>query len=256
MADLRILIVDDEPLVRRGLRSLLDREPEVTVLGECRNGDEALEAILRLRPDVVFLDVQMPGRDGLEVAGALPPEGRPLIVFVTAFDRYAVRAFDIHAVDYLLKPFDDERFHTAMQRVRDRLRRRESGQLEDRLGALLEELRGRDDVLERFAIRTAGKVRFVPVAEVDWIEAADNYVRLHTPGGRHVLRETLKHLEERLDPGQFIRVHRSAMVNTARIREIEPLFNGEHTIVLTTGARVTLSRSYRDRFFGRMGSGR
>jgi two-component system LytT family response regulator len=249
MKPIRVLIVDDEPLVRRGIAALLAEEPEIEVLGEARNGTEAVTQIRNTRPDLVFLDVQMPGLDGLGVLSSLEPEERPAVVFVTAFDQYAVRAFDLHAVDYLLKPFDDERFRTALARVRSRLR---AGQpMADRgaLDALLRELRGSSPAgPDRLAVREQGQIVLVPVDEIDWIEAADNYVRLHRGKHYHLLRESLNRLEETLDRRRFARIHRSAMVNLSRVRALEPAPGGEYDVILTDGRRLTLSRGYRDRF--------
>jgi two-component system, LytTR family, response regulator len=249
VSSLRVLLVDDEPLVRVGLRGLLAEEPEVVVVGEARNGVEALELIGSLTPDLVFLDVQMPGLDGLGVLNALAPEERPPVVFVTAFDQYAVRAFDLHAVDYLLKPFDAERFHVALARAQERLAARDPGPARESLRALLAELRGGDAAgPDRLAVREQGRIVLVPTAEIDWIEAADNYVRLYRGGQYHLLRESLGRLEERLDRRRFARIHRSAMVNLDRVRALEPGPGGEYDVILQDGRRLTLSRGYRDRF--------
>ncbi|MFN8651521.1 MAG: LytTR family DNA-binding domain-containing protein [Gemmatimonadales bacterium] len=250
MSTVRVLIVDDEPLVRRGIAALLALEPEVQVLGEARNGSEALTQIRALRPDLVFLDVQMPGLDGLGVLASLEEDERPAVVFVTAFDQYAVRAFDLHAVDYLLKPFDDARFRLALGRARDRLRRGATDTERASLSALLAELRAPPGP-DRLAVREQGQVVLVPVDEIDWIEAADNYVRLHRGKQYHLLRESLNHLETTLDPRRFARIHRSAMVNLTRVRALEPVPGGEYDVILTDGRRLTLSRGYRDKFYER-----
>jgi two-component system LytT family response regulator len=265
---LRVLLVDDEPLVRRGLRAFLAAERGVEVVGEARDGNEAVAAVRELAPDVLFLDVQMPELDGVGVLDALGPDERPAVVFVTAFDAYAIRAFEVHAVDYLLKPFDEPRFRTALDRVRERVAARRGGapvpaaerldaRLDTRLDALLAQLRGDGrvptDWLARIAIRETDRVTYVPVGDVDWLEADDNYVRVHTRAGARLVRETLKSLETRLDPRHFARIHRSAIVNLERVRELRPTFNGEYVVVLATGARLTLSRGHRDAFFERMG---
>lgn len=248
MTTMRVLVVDDEPLVRRGIAALLADEPGIEMVGEARNGTEALTLIRGTSPDLVFLDVQMPGLDGLGVLAALEPEERPAVVFVTAFDRYAVRAFDLHAVDYLLKPFDDERFRTALARVRGRLRAGELAQERAALNALLAELRDTSPGPDRLAVREQGHIVLVPVEEIDWIEAADNYVRLHRGKQYHLLRESLGRLEETLDRRRFARIHRSAIVNLARVRALEPVPGGEYDVILTDGRRLTLSRGYRDQF--------
>ena len=254
MPELRVLIVDDEPLVREGLRDYLADEPDVIVAGECANGLDALTFLDRAEGtvDLVFLDVQMPELDGLELAQALMPGG-PAIVFVTAFSEHAIRAFELNAVDYLLKPFDRERLRTALARARARHASLGQTELSDRLTAVLEELRRDRGYVERLLVKSDGRIRFVPVADLEWIEAADNYVRLHARGERHLLRETIRSLEGRLDPVHFARIHRSAIVNLARIRELQPTFNGEYAVLLDTGARLTLSRSYRDAVRARLG---
>lgn len=248
MTLIRVLVVDDEPLVRRGIVALLAEEPGIEVVGEARNGTEALALIRGTTPDLVFLDVQMPGLDGLGVLAALEPEERPAVVFVTAFDQYAVRAFDLHAVDYLLKPFDDERFRTALGRVRGRLRGVELAGDRAALSALLAELRGAPPGPDRLAVREQGQIVLVPVEEIDWIEAADNYVRLHRGRQYHLLRESLGRLEETLDRRRFARIHRSAIVNLARVKALEPVPGGEYDVILLDGRRLTLSRGYRDQF--------
>jgi two-component system LytT family response regulator len=250
--DLRVLVVDDEPLVREGLRTLLEREAGVRMLGEARNGEEALERIRELRPDLVFLDIRMPGMDGLAVVAALEPEERPAIVFVTAHGEYAIQAFDMHAVDYLLKPFDAERFATALRRARGRL----SEGTADRLEALLATLRPAPAYAERLLLKHEGTVVVVPSNDIDWIEAADNYVNVHARTGRYMVREPLKQIETKLDPARFARVHRSAMVNLSRVKSLDPVTSGEAIITLTTGTRLTLSRGYRDHFKARLESAR
>lgn len=252
MAELRVLVVDDEPLVREGIRLLLDREPDVRVLGEARNGAQAVEQIRELRPNLVLLDVQMPGMDGLAVVAALEPEERPAIVFVTAHSEYATRAFDLHAVDYLLKPFDAERFATALRRARARMA---EGKV-DRLEALLATLRPARAYPERLLLKQEGTVVVVPIHEIDWVEAADNYVHIHARTGRYMERESLKQIEAKLDPARFARAHRSAIVNLSRVKSLSPLTAGEYVITLTTGTRLTLSRGCRDDFKSRLESAR
>jgi two-component system LytT family response regulator len=244
VAELRVLVVDDEPLVREGIRALLEREAELRVLGEARNGEEAVERIRALRPDLVLLDVQMPGMDGLAVVAALEPDERPAFVFVTAHSEYAIRAFDMHAVDYVLKPFDAERFATALRRARARM---VEGKV-DRLEALLATLRPAQTYPERLLLKHEGTVVVVLADDIDWIEAADNYVKVHARTGRYMVREPLKQIESKLDPARFARAHRSAIVNLSRVKSLDPLAAGENVITLTTGTRLTLSRGYRDHF--------
>lgn len=259
-ATLRILIADDEPLARRRLADLVQRQSGAEVVGQVGNGREAVEAIHRLRPDLVFLDVQMPGLTGPEVVRAVGPERMPVTIFVTAYDEYALDAFEVAAVDYLLKPFEDERFETAFRRSVESLRQRRSQEIWERLACLVDgrrltrEATPRDEParpLERLPVERRGRTFLIPVRDVEWIAAEGAYVRLHTPGGRgprsHLVRDSLKRLETVLDPERFVRVHRSAMVQAPRVRELRPLFHGELELVLESGATVKLSRSYRDR---------
>jgi two-component system LytT family response regulator len=221
---------------------------------EARNGSRGVEVIRSQRPDLLFLDVQMPELDGFGVLAALAGEALPAVVFVTAYDEYAIRAFDVYAVDYLLKPFDEERFQVALGRARSRLGTHRTHRLDERIEAVLSELRSRDQFADRLLVKGEGRVAVVQVDEVDWIEAADNYARVHTARGRFMVREPIKSLETRLDPRRFARVHRSAIVNLARVRELQPMFGGEYVIILSTGAKLTLSRGYRDAFRERLGS--
>jgi len=240
----RILIVDDEPLARERLRKLLQEQPDVEIAGECANGREAVETIQKESPDLVFLDVQMPELDGFAVVDAIRGEGMPAIVFVTAHDRFALRAFEVHAVDYLLKPFDRERFQTALNRALDRIKHRQSGDLNQRLTALLSEVKPKH--LERLAVKTSGRVIFLKTEDIDWIEAADNYVSLHVGAETHLHRETMSALAEELSPKSFLRISRSTIVNVERIKELQPLFHGEYVVILRNGTKLTLSRNYRD----------
>jgi len=249
----RVLVADDEPLARERLRLLLSREEGIDLVAECPNGTEAIDAIDRLQPDLVFLDIQMPGATGFEVIEAIGAERMPLVVFVTAFDQYALRAFDVHALDYLLKPFDRERFHEALIRARQQLDRRTNGDLERRLLELVQDLKPSAQRLERFVIKSGGRVFFVRSDEIDWIEAAGNYVKLHVAGDAHLFRETMNTLEAQLDPDIFFRIHRCHIVNIERVRELQPWFNGEYVVFLRNGTRLTLSRGYREKLQERIG---
>jgi two-component system, LytTR family, response regulator len=240
---LRALIVDDEAVARRRVRRLLSTESDVQVVAECADGAAAVEAIEHERPDLVFLDIQMPELDGFDVLRKIDPGILPSIVFVTAFDRYALRAFDVHAIDYLLKPFSRERFRRALDRVRDRAARRSA---DAAVSSLAEALRHPPRYLSRVAVRTASRIVLVDLADVDWIEAADNYIRLHARGREYLLRETLAGLERQLDPLQFARIHRSAIVQIDRIAELHPARHGDMDVVLKTGDVLTLSRTWRD----------
>ncbi len=249
MRRLRAIVIDDEPLARDAVRLLLARDPEVMVAGEA-SGVDAVELIARTRPDILFLDVQMPEVDGFDVLAAAGPDAVPAVVFVTAYDEYAVRAFDVHAIDYLLKPFDDARFALALARAKERARAR-------RPDAILAGLvRQRVPYLRRLLVRARDRVLVVPAEEVDWIEAADSYAALHVGARTHLLRRTLCELERALDPRRFVRVHRSAIVNLEQVREIQPLLRGDSVLVLVGGSRVRLSRTHRADFARRFAAGR
>ena len=242
----RVLIVDDEPLARERLQKLIAAESDVELVGTCANGREAVEAILEHAPDLVFLDVQMPELDGFGVINELDPAKMPVIVFVTAHDQFALKAFEVHAVDFLLKPFDQERFQKALKRAKERIAQRRPGELDQRLAALLAELRPEGSAPERLAIKSSGRVVFVKTSDIDWIEAADNYVNLHVGNESHLHRETMTALGERLPAKKFLRISRSTIVNVERIKELQPLFHGEYAVILRNGKTLTLSRSYRD----------
>ncbi|HXP60577.1 MAG TPA: LytTR family DNA-binding domain-containing protein [Dongiaceae bacterium] len=242
---LRTLIVDDEALARQRLRQLLEAEPEIEIIGECADGREAVAAIRAGSPDLVFLDVQMPELDGFGVLEALANQPMPLIVFVTAYDQFALRAFEVHALDYLLKPFDRERFQAALRHAMAQARDKAAGLRAEPQAAILTQLRRQTQPLDRLAVKTGPHIVWVPLADIDWIESADNYVELHTGPNSHLLRETLNALEERLPPERFVRISRSAMVNPQRIKRLRRLLYGGYELTLLTGATLTLSRRYR-----------
>jgi two-component system LytT family response regulator len=244
---IRTLIVDDEMLARERLVQLLKSEPEIEVVGECSDGQEAVAAIQKDAPDLIFLDVQMPELDGFGVLEAVKAEPAPVIVFVTAHDKFALRAFEVHAVDYLLKPFDRERFQKALSRAVERVKNRENASQTQAQSALLAELKSPAKPLERLAVKTSGRVIFVKLSEVDYIESAHNYVELHVEKQSHLLRETLNSIEARLPADKFVRISRSVIVNIERVKELQPLFYGEYTVTLQNGVRLTLSRRYRDK---------
>jgi two-component system LytT family response regulator len=244
---IRTLIVDDEPLARERLRSLLEAEPDIEIVGECRDGREAVETIRKIGPDLVFLDVQIPELDGFGVLETLGADRAPVIVFVTAYDQYALQAFEVHAVDYLLKPFDQDRFQKALARARTAVARDQRGELNERLLALLQDLKVPQGYLERLVVKSSGRLFFLRTDEIDWIESSGNYVCLHVAGESHLLRETMTGLEGRLEPNRFVRIHRTAIVNIDRIKELQPLFHGEYQVILRDGTQLTLSRGYRDR---------
>jgi two-component system, LytTR family, response regulator len=250
---IRTLIVDDEPLGRERIRTLLTDDPEIEVTAECPDGRQAIAAIERFRPDLVFLDVQMPEVDGFGVLDAIAGDRMPAIIFVTAYDRYAVQAFEVHALDYLLKSFDRERFQAALQRAKEEIRRSKEGFLNERLAGLLEDLQTKQKRLTRLVVKSAGRIVFLRVEEIDWVEAADNYVRVHAGHKSHLMRETLQSLEGRLNPEKFLRIHRSTLVNLDRIRELQPVFHGDYLVKLNDGTELILSRNYREKLLEPLG---
>ena len=249
---IRTLIVDDESLARERIREMLEGDPEIEIVGDCANGKEAIQAISKLKPDLIFLDVEMPGIDGFQVLQSLEAAEMPVVIFVTAYDQYAVRAFDTYALDYLLKPFDRERFERSVRRAKTQLLKI-SDSMNERILSALEQIKTRPVHLERLVIKMNGHVFFIKVSEIDWLEAEGNYVRLHSGKESYLLRDTISALEAQLDPKQFLRVHRSAIVNIDRIQELQPWFHGEYRIILREGVQLTLSRSYREKLHELLG---
>ena len=250
MADstlIRVLLVDDEPLALSMMREMLQTDSQVEIVGESVNGREALNAIRALAPDLIFLDVQMPGLGGFEVLANLDESQTPYIIFVTAYDQYAVKAFEVHALDYLLKPFDQDRFNSCWQRARSRILSERNGGMDQRILTLLEDLKAGNKYLERLVIKAGGRIYFLDTNEIDWIEAEGNYVSVHTAKKSHLLRETIGSLETQLDPKKFVRIHRSSIVRIASIRELQPWFHGEYRVNLENGTQLALSRNYRDK---------
>jgi two-component system LytT family response regulator len=241
---IKALIVDDEPPARRTLRLLLEREPDVIVAGEAGDGAGAVALARSIAPDVMFLDVQMPGGGGFDVLRALGAGRRPMIVFVTAFDRYAVQAFDAHALDYLLKPFSDERFAVVLDRVREAVRRESLAALESRVEALLKSVA--DARPPSLLVRDGARTLVLPQREIEWIEAEDYYVRIHAGRRQPLVRHSLRALATELDPGVFVRAHRSAIINLDHVREIRSLPSGDQEATMASGTVVRLSRSFRD----------
>ena len=231
---MKVVIVDDEPLARQVVRILVENDRELTVAGEC-SGVDAAEVIARERPDILFLDIQMPEVDGFDVIERVGADTVPAIVFVTAYDEYALRAFEVHALDYLLKPFDDRRFYAALSRAKEQVRAKSPSAF-----------------VRRFLVRTRDKVLFIRADDLDWVEAADYYVSLHAGGKSYLLRQTMAEIERQLDPGKFVRVHRSAIVNLDRVKEMHPLFRGDSALVLADGTQLRLSRARREEFERRL----
>ena len=251
---IRAAIVDDEPLARRRIRNLLMEATDVEVVAECANGKDAIESLEESPPDLLFLDIQMPEVDGFDVLQAIGVGRVPAVIFVTAYDQFALRAFEAHALDYLLKPFDDERFGAALQRARERIRQQQGGDLDRRLQALLENVRGDQGYLRRLVVPSGHRSIFVRTEHIDWIEAERNYVRLHVGGRAYLLRENLTRIASSLDPAMFCRIHRSSIVNIDRIQTVESLFHGEYQVVLQDGTKLTSGRSYRRSLLAIMGN--
>lgn len=251
---IRALVIDDEPLARGMIREMLEHDPEAEVVGECANGREAVEAIRSLSPDIVFLDIQMPELGGFEVLDSFTEGDLPTIIFVTAYDQYALRAFEVHAFDYLLKPFDRERFDKAWQRAKGWV---SDGRVERRdlhILALLEELKAGSKYIERLVIKADGRVFFLDVDDIHYIEAEGNYVGVHNGQRSYLLRETISGLESQLDPKTFLRIHRSAIVKIDKIKELQPWFHGEYRVILESGKQLMLSRNYRAKLQSRVGN--
>jgi two-component system LytT family response regulator len=256
MTPIRALIVDDERLARQRLKRLLGAVVDVAVVGEAASGGAALELVSRLEPDLLFLDVQLPELDGFQVLTALDTRRPPLVVFTTAYSEHAVGAFDAHALDYLVKPIEAARFHHTLERARAALATRREAGMSEALTRFLTEWQTRSGYLERLAVRDRGRILVVPVADIDWLESADNYVTLHIGPNARLLRQTMKVLETRLDPARFLRIRRSAMVNVDRVVELRPEAHGEHTVRLRDGTELASTRHYAEAirtFLARLG---
>ena len=243
---IRALIVDDEPLARSRIRDLLQQHKDIEVVGECCDAFEAAPAIRELHPDLVFLDVQMPEKDGFQLIEEIGVEKMPLVIFVTAFDEYALRAFQVHAFDYLLKPFDETRFSATLERARKQIA---NGQLPDfhQMMAFIEEWKSRNRYLQRIMVKEHGRLTFLSATDIDWIQAEGNYVRIHSGKSSYLLRETIQRMETQMDPLKFLRIHRSTIVRLDQIREIQQLFHHAYRVILNDGMALRLSRSYRNK---------
>lgn len=249
---IRALIVDDEPLGRRGVLRFLKNDPEIEVVAQCSDGESAVDAILVRNPDLVFLDIQMPEMDGFEVVRRVGPQKMPVTIFVTAYDRYAVRAFDANAIDYLLKPVGQARFERALARAKERIAESSKEDVAERIVATLEQIKRQHKYLDRLPISENGRILFVKAREIDWIEANGNYARLHVGARTHEIRETLNGLEQKLDRRDFLRIHRSTIVNVHLIKEIQPWFHGYHLVLLQNGQELRMSR-YQSEIAKRLG---
>ena len=244
---IRTLIVDDQLLARELLRRMVKDEPDIEIVGMPASGPEAVAAINTLAPDLVFLDVRMPELDGFGVLAQIDAARMPVIIFVTANDDFALRAFDVHALDYLVKPCTADRLQTALHRARNQIHRNQAGEIQRRLTALLEDVKVQPNLAERLPVKSEGRIIFLRLADVDWVEAADNYVKLHVGKEAHMLRETMTALESRLPSSRFLRISRSVMVNIEQLKELHPMFHGEYVVILSNGTKLTLTRGYRDK---------
>ncbi|HEY9402869.1 MAG TPA: LytTR family transcriptional regulator DNA-binding domain-containing protein [Pyrinomonadaceae bacterium] len=261
---IRALVVDDETLAREALLVMLGDDPDIEVIGECRNGREAVTVIREQSPDVVFLDIQMPEMDGFQVIEEVGAERMPLTVFVTAYDKHALRAFEAHALDYLLKPFDHDRFNAALQRAKTFVRQQKLGEISESLFAMLQDMKlktggesstdadhrkperaAQKEPIDRVVIKSGGRIYFLKIEEIDWVEGAGDNLSLHSGSQTHLIRETMGNFHAKLDSQKFLRIHRSTIVNIERIKDIRPLFKGEYVITLTSGKRLKASRGYR-----------
>jgi len=259
MRSMRTLIVDDEPAAREGLRHLLAADPEIEVVGECRDGRAAVAAIREQTPELIFLDIQMPELDGLGMLREVAPEQRPVVVFVTGYGGYALQAFEVHAVEYLLKPFTDDRFREALRQAKLQVRRTRMDELGREIASLAETAGPAPTApapasyRSRLVVKSGGNVALVPVEEIDWIDADGDYVRIHVGKAAHTVRETMNHLETELDPARFVRIHRSTIVHLARVKELQPFYRGEYVALLHDGTRLKLSRGCRSVLEARLG---
>jgi two-component system, LytTR family, response regulator len=250
---IRALIADDELLARKFIRRMLKQDPEVEIVAECSNGSEAVAMIRKEKPHLLFLDIQMPEMNGFAVLEEVGLDQLPEVIFTTAYESYAIRAFELHALDYLLKPFDEVRFKAALKYAKERFHSQRNDEKRLQIGTLLESIKAQPEYLSRVIIRADGRITFLHTREIDWLEADDKYIHLYTGKGRKMVRQTLSAMEEQLDPKKFLRIHRSTIVNVDRIKELQPLFNGEHSLILEDGTRLTLSRKYKDKLFELLG---
>jgi two-component system LytT family response regulator len=249
---IKTIIVDDVELARERVKMLLD-DAEIEIIAECENGREAIETIRNLKPDLVFLDIQMPKINGFEVIETVGAGKMPTVIFVTAYDEFALRAFEVNAIDYLLKPFDEERLRKAVWRAKRQITKQESAtEIEGKLRKLLQEVKTEPHYLKRIPVKTARGTTLVLTEEIDWIASAGHYLELHAGRDTHLIREKLSHLETRLDPKDFMRIHRSTIVNLDRIKSLHPMFNGDQIVILKNGQELNLSRTYYDKLMRRL----
>jgi two-component system, LytTR family, response regulator len=249
--EIKTLIVDDEPLARKRIKQLLSGEPDVEIIGECGDGKAAIAALRDLQPDLIFLDVEMPGASGIEVLEKSRPDALPAVIFVTAYDEFTIKAFDFHAVDYLLKPYSEDRFREAVNRARRQVGQKGKQALNERFADLFDYLKLNQNYLQRLIVNVKDRLITLPVGEIDWIETYGNYLKIHTRGKSYLLREMMNNLSARLDPEKFVRIHRSTLVNLDRVKEFQMMFGGQYAVILRDGTELTLSRNYRQEVMGR-----
>jgi two-component system, LytTR family, response regulator len=249
---IKTLIVEDDPLARKRIESLLQQDPKIEIVGRCKDGEEAVAAISGQKPDLVFLDIQLPKIDGFEVLKMIDPKHFPQIIFATAFDQYALKAFDYHAIDYLLKPFDDQRFYKAVTAAKERILRDDSENISDRVQALLNYVKRDEVFLKRILIKTDNRIRIIPVEDIHWFEADGYNIKIFTQTESFKLRQTMKEMEEKLDPEIFLRIHRSYIINMDFIKEIQEWFRGDYLVILKSGKKLTISKSYYRKVISRL----
>ncbi|MDQ4122391.1 MAG: LytTR family DNA-binding domain-containing protein [Acidobacteriota bacterium] len=246
---IRTIIADDMPLARSRIKRFLKTDSEIEIICECSSGTEAIEAINRLKPDLVFLDVEMPGISGFEVLQAIKLDPMPVVIFATAYDKFTLRAFDFHVLDYLLKPFDEARLKRSLERAKRELKRTRKTDINQQLQSVLQNNKSEQKFLKRIAVKSGERTVFLPTEDIDWVATAGNYVELHVGKQTHLIRERMCELEAKLDGSKFVRIHRLSLINIERVRELQPLFNGDYIVILQNGVRLTLSRTYREKLF-------
>ena len=243
---IRTVVVDDEPLARKRLDKLLQEDEEIEVLKFCANGQEAINAIENENPDLLFLDIQMPEINGFEVLQNIEQDKVPLVIFVTAYDEYAIKAFDVHALDYIMKPFKRERFHESLKRAKNTIKRDDKAEISGKIEHLLDYLDDSGGPLSRILVKSSGRYFFLKAADIDWIESSGNYVRIHSGGKNYLIRETMKNMEKKLDSDTFFRIHRSTIINVEKVKELEQWFHGDYQVIMYNDHKLTMSRNYKE----------
>jgi len=244
---IRTLIVDDEPLARQRIKNLLKNDDRLKIVGECSTGVQAVNAIIKIKPNLIFLDIQMPGLDGFEVIQTVGAENMPPVIFVTAYDQYAIKAFEVHAIDYLLKPYEQDRFRAALERGIREASSRKDGVSSKKIAALVDKILEEKQISKRILVKSSDRISIIEIEQIDWVESAGNYVQIHAGKETYLLRETMNNMEQRLPPQFFARIQRRTIVNLDRIKELRPALHGDYVVILKTASRLRLSRQYSDR---------